>query len=81
VFSATATITTNGTGAGVLNIGLPTVPASTTWIVAGRDTGNGKMCQGTIPGPNQYVGVVYYDNTYPGRDGATIVVSGAYQST
>ena len=72
------TITTNGTGAGAVNVTLPFTcsTATGTAIASGRDVAiSGKMLQGTLGPSSNVVGVVEYDNSYPGADGAVLDVS------
>lgn len=81
-FKATITITTNGTGAGVINLGLPaTAGTNLGSVVVGR--GNAvslKMIQGIIAPAGTTTQLTNYDNTYPGVSGESIVVSGTYES-
>ena len=73
---AAGTIVTNGTGAASVFINLP-VNAATTQILCGREVAvAGKMLQAQTNTTN--VLIFNYDNTYPGFDGANLVVSGVY---
>lgn len=75
-----ATITTNGTGALNVVIGIPTAAAGAfTFMAAGREGARtGKMLSGLIGGSSMTV--VNYDNSYPGSDGARLTLSGVYES-
>jgi hypothetical protein len=79
----TVTITTNGTAAGQVTATLPFSSvnvAGVEHVLAGRAQAiSGKMLQGAI-GPNaSAVGIVNYDNSYPGASGETLVLSGFYE--
>lgn len=75
------TITTNGTGATSIIVGLPFTSASFPYILAGRETGvSGKMLQGRITSATSIVDIFNYDNTYPAVDGSIIIISGVYES-
>lgn len=76
-------ITTNGTGAGVLNATLPGgITPAANFILAGRELAvNGQMLSGTIQTSGTTIGIMKYDNTYPGANGAVLVLSGIYEST
>lgn len=79
-FAAKVTITTNGTGAGSVQVPLP-VAANTAMsqIAAGRaDSVSGKLLQGKISGSTLYI--YNYDNTYPGANGETLNVTGIYEA-
>jgi hypothetical protein len=77
-FSFSVPLTTNGTCAGSLTIGLP-VQASGTFVFMGReDAISGVMLQAkTISSAT--VNVLKYDNTYPGGTGASFIVTGTYE--
>lgn len=82
-FQAQGTITTNGTGAGSIQISLP-IQASTTatsrWVVLGRgDNVSGKSLIGVIASGGTTVVLTNYDATYPGANGERIAVTGWYQ--
>lgn len=82
-FQAQGTITTNGTGAGSIQISLP-IQASTTatsrWVVLGRgDNVSGKSLIGVIAAGGTTVVLTNYDATYPGANGERIAVTGWYQ--
>jgi len=75
-FDYTVTITTNGTGAGVVQMTLP-------FQAKKIDTANGKVAAVNIGGLIQSsvarVDVSKYDGTYPGSDGAVLRISGSYE--
>lgn len=67
------TITTNGTGAGYINVTLPFTPVSGN--LAGRENALTGVCvTGTPSGAN--ILIRKYDNSYPGATGATFTLSG-----
>jgi hypothetical protein len=76
------TITTNGTGATAVQATLP-VNASTSLnqsLVGRENSATGKMLQGRIlAASNTVVGILNYDNSYPGVDGALLNISGVYE--
>jgi hypothetical protein len=78
----TIAITTNGTGAGHVRVSnLPFTPS--TAIVAfsgyGRERSvSGKQLQADLATSTTYFNVYNYDNTYPGANGATLVVTVIY---
>lgn len=77
-------ISTNGTGATALFADLPpNLPMSPipTWgaVLVGRERFNtGKMLQGLCSGTS--VQIAFYDGSYPGADGARIVLNGEYET-
>lgn len=76
-------ITTNGTGAGVLQVtGLPFTPLTSVgrWVLAGKEVAlNNKSVSAFIVGGNTTVqSITFYDGTYPGANGAIIVLTGHY---
>jgi hypothetical protein len=79
----TITITTNGTAAGSVIATLPFTAlnlSGVTHVLAGRALApSGKMLQGQINSGVNFVNIENYDNTYPGADGQTLVVSGFYE--
>jgi len=79
-FQLLFTITTNGTGATDIRVTLPLAVFSS-GVACGRSSLTGSMLQGQIiaSGLNQ-VRLFNYNNTYPGADGAQLIVSGTYQS-
>lgn len=75
----TATITTNGTGAGYLIASLPYTVKSgfTHHILPGREKSiSGDMLVGSVSGI--YANIRTYDNQYPAVDGASVELSGTY---
>jgi hypothetical protein len=70
------TITTNGTGAGVVTASLPFSTGTTLAVCAGRETGvTGSILQGRVNSAT--VNWVDDDNAYPGGDGRIIMGSGS----
>lgn len=72
--TASILITTNGTGAGAINITLPFT--SVAGFMQGRDTATGKALVGKCNGVN--LTIQFYDGTYPGSSGANIEFSGFF---
>ena len=78
--SISATIATNGTGATAVNVGLPVGAGPGGGFLSGRETQTGKMISGTIAAGGGSLSAVFYDNTYPGANGAVLVFSGVYEA-
>jgi hypothetical protein len=80
-FQATATITTNGTGAGNLIITLPiAAQAANRFFGSGRDSTSGALCVWYNSSTTQ----AYVQTTagvYPGADGRSISISGSYETS
>jgi len=79
-FAISVTITTNGTAAGNVTATLPvsrntTVPQA----AAGRESGvTGKSLVAALNASN--MNIFFYDNTYPGANGAVLNVTGVYEA-
>ncbi|WP_395326947.1 hypothetical protein WBP06_09535 [Novosphingobium sp. BL-8H] len=74
-------ITTNGTGAGSINITLPFTSAggAMKWAGSGRENAvTGSMLQVKIDGGSSSATVFTYNNAYPGASGAQLVLSISY---
>lgn len=76
-FTANISITTNGTGAGSVDFTLPRTAAGF-GTVYGKELVSGKALSGIVTASN-IEDLQFYDGTYPGSDGCTLVVSGSYQ--
>ncbi len=78
----TINITTNGTAAGGLNVSLPIAAAAFNYTLAGREnSSSGKSLVSVVSaGPAANCFVANYDATYPGSNGASITLSGVYES-
>lgn len=77
---AQATITTNGTGGGSVNISLPFTSASRSFM-SGREYGvSGATINGLIGPSGTVIQCAKYDGSYPGADGAIIAVSGWFRA-
>jgi hypothetical protein len=75
-FTATITITTNGTASGYVVMSLP-VQRTHDFAVCGRASVSSKQLQGvSVAGDN--IAVLNYDGGYPGSDGESLIVSGQY---
>tara|TARA_R110000765_G_scaffold84685_3_gene163696 strand:- start:234 stop:2288 length:2055 start_codon:yes stop_codon:yes gene_type:complete len=77
-FQATITITTNGTGAGAVRVGLPG-QASITSIATGRNRSAGPNLQGIISTSSTFCSVTTYANAYPATDGYILDVNGSFE--
>lgn len=73
-------ITTNGTGAGTVNVTLPFQAAGKRYILGGYEAAaTGRALTGYIDGGSQAVNI--RDSTgYPGVDGAVLIVNGFYRA-
>jgi hypothetical protein len=78
--SCTVTITTNGTAAGSVSVTLPVQPkAGIQQCIPGRATSvSGKALIANMSGTT--MNIFNYDNTYPGANGETLVMTGVYES-
>ncbi len=75
-------ITTNGTGAGKVQITLPAIGnvSNGPYLGCGRENGlTGKSLVAQFLNGTQNVQVANYDDTYPGANGAVIAVEGFYE--
>lgn len=81
IFQATLTITTNGTAASNVQIGIPTTAGSGKYPVVGYEAGlTGKQLAGIINASASSAVVTLYDGTYPGGTGAMPVINGVYEA-
>lgn len=79
-FQIAATITTNGTGAGAINLSLPNNAAGV-FISVGKGTAiSGKSLQGASTASSNLLRVGNYDGTYPAADGEVLVLTGTYEA-
>lgn len=77
--SVVITITTNGACATAINATIPVAPsADNRYELVGIGAG-GAMVHGSVQ-TTPRINIKKYDNTYPGADSTTIVVSGTYES-
>jgi len=74
------TITTNGTGSGALLSTLPANAANFNSSLVGRSASTGKTLGCIVPNNGSTINIQNYDNTYPGADGAQVIVSGTYRT-
>lgn len=81
-FYASVTITTNGTCASNVNITLPVVSSNTvSQNGVGRENGvTGKMLNVRVLNNSSTAAMTFYDNTFPGANGAVLEVSGFYET-
>jgi hypothetical protein len=77
----TITIKANGNAAGVVSVPLPFVPANAS-VIAGSQFGlAGRGLTGRMNGGTANLAItVSNDDSYPGADGAVLVLSGAYEA-
>ena len=80
-FYLSVAITTNGTCASNVNATLPTAAiASVDQNGVGRENGvTGKMINARIVSGTSNMSMTFYDNTFPGANGAILQVSGFYE--
>ena len=78
-FTLSVTITTNGTAGGFLKSTLPLTAKATT-AFAGENTVNGKGLSSNVSAASNIAGFANYDASYPGADGAVLVLSGVYEA-
>lgn len=72
-------ITTNGSAATFVQATLPVTGRSDGYVLAGRENAvAGLMLQGFISAG--VIQIVNYDNTYPGGNGKTLLLSGLYEA-
>lgn len=75
-------ITTNGTGSSSILLPLPASvgTAAAITVIGGRENVvTGSMLQGIISAGGSSISITKYDNTYPGGDGRTLVISGVIE--
>jgi hypothetical protein len=73
-------ITTNGTGAGAVNITMPFTSASPTNMGIFRESlVNGKIGAVTVGGSGAVASLNNYDNTYPGANGVNLIGTVIYE--
>jgi len=77
--NAAATITTNGTGAGLLQITIPSGMFAAANTILTATTSNGDVCVGLISASDNKVACYASGFTYPMSDGETITVSGTIE--
>lgn len=80
-FMAAITVTNNGTGSGFVFVGLPTIAAAASVVVAREVATTGLMCSATITAGTGTIGVVTSSNGYPVNSGAFLIISGVYETT
>lgn len=73
-------ITTNGTGAGNIQITLPTTANSAAAFPGAETVATGKALAATVTAAGTTMIVKFYDNTYPGSTGASFTIGGHYES-
>jgi hypothetical protein len=81
IFQFSVTITTNGSAATGINVSLPFTASAFEFTALGMETNNtGKLMRGFMAVSSTSIQLKFYDNTYPGGDGARLVVTGVYES-
>jgi len=78
-FTVQIVITTNGTGAGVLQATLPFVSAGAAAFTGVERGVTGKQINAFVDGNSSTLTMRFYDAVYPGANGAIINISGTYQ--
>jgi hypothetical protein len=79
-FRIDVTIATNGTGSGYVKLGLPFTAANVAFAGWGKEEAlNGKALAYSISGGGTTADVTFYDNTYPGANGARLNIGGIYE--
>ena len=76
---AVVTITTNGTGSGVLQIGLPTTAAVATAFSGVENGLTAKSIGATVSAAANVARCRFADGTYPGANGAVVTINGSYK--
>lgn len=77
---ANITITTNGTGSGVIQVPLPFNAAALQSIGSGRENAvTGKQLQ--VWSSTSPASVQFYDGTYPGANNAQLLIGGVYEAS
>lgn len=71
-------ITTNGTGSLNVAFSLPVAAKNRSAVFYGKELVTGKTLMGLFFAAG-LVGMTFYDGTYPGADGAELVIGGAYE--
>lgn len=74
-------ITTNGTGSGVVQIVLPNSwTAAAAFVLTGRENNvTGKMLMGYLASGTGVIWIQYYDGTYPGANGVSLAIDGVIE--
>lgn len=78
-FDAEIPITTNGTGAGTIEVTLPSTPIHNFAAYGDETTAYGGILQVRGVASGAKLVLRKYDNTYPGADSATLYVAGHYE--
>ncbi|MEE7463432.1 hypothetical protein MFUR16E_20415 [Methylobacterium fujisawaense] len=74
------TVTTNGTGAGVIQMTLPVQAQSSASTLFGRSGANLKMLCGQVAAAGTYAFVSFFDGSYPAADGARLSITIIYEA-
>lgn len=77
-FELSVTIAANGSGGGAVIATLPVQPVSYAMAYGREIAIGGKVVVGTSAASLQ-IGITNFDNSYPGADGAILVLSGSYE--
>lgn len=84
MFSMNIVITTNGGASGALSATLPAgiTAAAYFWGCGGFSFSTGFGCQGRVlSGATSVTSISTYDGSYPGGDGASLMISGSFETT
>jgi hypothetical protein len=72
-------VTTNGTAAGNITASLP-FAAGASSVLPGKEVGlTAKTVCGSIGAASDFMTCHFYDASYPGGDGAVMIVGGTYE--
>ena len=81
IFGITVTVTTLGSAAATMLVGLPTTAhADAVAAFTGRNNSDGAMLQGYVTGGASVMACNKYDNTFPAAGAATIYIAGYYET-
>lgn len=77
----TVSISSNGNCSNFVSATLPSASGPASNIISGAERGvSGKLLQGVISAGANRAEVFAYDNSYPGADGASLTITGVYES-
>ena len=79
-FSVVLTITTIGTASGIITFGLPATANGASIFCGRENSATGKMLQANASSGANVADVFFYDNSFPGGSGYSLILSGSYES-
>lgn len=80
-FTATINLISNGSAAGSLRLALPLTAARTFCFTGRENTSTGAQLLGLVSAGQNLMLLWRYDNSYPGGDNRTLVISGVYETS